>query len=106
MWSSSLSAVSLELRATQGDPAGERNVGVSRRRLRVPGLVWAQVRWLALVTLATILLVEIPYLLAYARSDRGVFFTGMLWSPHDFSQYAAAMREGAATAPWLIHDQR
>jgi 6-phospho-beta-glucosidase len=28
----------------------------------------------------------------------------MLWSPHDFSQYAAAMREGAAAASWLIHD--
>jgi len=56
------------------------------------------------VTLATLLLVEIPYLLAYSQEARGFAFTGMLWSPHDFSQYAAAMREGAATASWLIHD--
>jgi hypothetical protein len=61
-------------------------------------------KWLGVVTLATLLLIEVPYLLAYAQEARGFVFTGMLWSPHDFSQYAAAMREGAATTSWLIHD--
>jgi len=63
-----------------------------------------ETRWLGVVTLATLLLIEIPYLVAYLQEARAFIFTGMLWSSHDFSQYAAAMREGAATASWLIHD--
>jgi hypothetical protein len=64
----------------------------------------AEWRWLGLVTLVTLLLVEIPYLLAYSQESNGWLFTGMLWSAFDFAQYAAAMREGAASASWLIHD--
>jgi hypothetical protein len=56
-----------------------------------------------LVTVATLLVIEAPYLLAYWQTS-GYVFTGMIWSPHDLSQYAAAMREGAATSSWLIHD--
>jgi hypothetical protein len=64
----------------------------------------AEARWLAVVALATLLLVEIPYVLAYAQAARAFTFAGMIWSPQDFSQYAAAMREGASTSSWLIHD--
>ncbi len=63
-----------------------------------------EVRWLAVVTVLTMLFVELPYLdrLRAGHARDGV--RGMLWSPHDFAQYAAAMREGAASSSWLIHD--
>ncbi len=107
MWSSSLSAVSLAPRTTRGDPSGERNVGVSRRRLRIPELVGSEVRWLALVKLASLLLVETPYLLAYARANRG----GWLFHRHAlvvalFLVFAMMVRESTITAFWPIHDQR
>lgn len=67
-------------------------------------LVSAEWRWVILVTLASLLLIEIPYLFAYSQVFRGRAFVGMLWAPDDFAQYSAAMREGAASASWLIHD--
>jgi hypothetical protein len=65
----------------------------------------AERRWLAMVVVATVVLTEIPFLLAYGQEACGFAFTGMLWSPHDFAQYAAAMRDGAASSSWLIHDR-
>ena len=70
----------------------------------VPSDLRADWRWLAAATAAVMLLVEIPYLVAHAQIARGLVFVGMFWSPHDFAQYAAAMREGAASASWLVHD--
>lgn len=61
-------------------------------------------RWVVLVTLVALAAIEVPYLLAYAQAARGHIFVGMFWAPHDFAQYSAAMREGAASASWLIHD--
>ncbi|MGQ9677021.1 MAG: hypothetical protein ACUVX1_15275 [Chloroflexota bacterium] len=61
-------------------------------------------RWLAMVVAATLLAVEVPYLLTQVQAARGVVFTGMFWSPHDLAQFLAAMREGAAGSLWLIHD--
>ena len=71
---------------------------------RRAGLTREEVRWLAIVTVLTMLVVELPYLIAYAQVTRGIVFAGMLWSPHDFAQYAAAMREGAESSSWLMHD--
>jgi hypothetical protein len=67
-------------------------------------ITWPEWRWLGVVSLVILLLVEIPYRLAYAQETRGVVFTGMLWTPHDVLQYLAAMREGAASPSWLVHD--
>jgi hypothetical protein len=68
-------------------------------------ITWPEVRWLAVACFAILLLVEVPYLLAYTQERHGYVFIGLLWSPHDFAQYAAAMRDGAASASWLIHDR-
>lgn len=64
----------------------------------------APVRWLAGFVLATLGLVELPYLLAFAQSARGWVFAGMIWSPHDFAQYASAMRQGMHSDGWLVFD--
>jgi hypothetical protein len=56
---------------------------------------------LALVAAAAM---EVPYLLAYSQAAEGHVFVGMLWTPQDFAQYGAAMREGAASTSWLVHD--
>lgn len=65
-----------------------------------PGREWG---WLAALLLGVALLAALPYVLAYAQASHGLAFAGMFWSPHDFAQYGAAMREGAAGS-WLIHD--
>src|SRR5262249_46619524 len=64
----------------------------------------SQRRWLAAFIGITLALVEIPYLVALAQSANGWVFAGMIWSPHDYAQYASAMRQGAASNGWLIHD--
>jgi hypothetical protein len=51
-----------------------------------------------------LLLTAIPTLLAYTQRHDGLGFIGMLWTPPDAAQYFAAMREGAASSSWLIHD--
>lgn len=73
---------------------------VSRETASDGGAEW---RWAAAITIAILVLVEVPYLVAYAQAARGYVFVGMFWSPHDVAQYGAAMHEGAAGA-WLIHD--
>jgi hypothetical protein len=60
-------------------------------------------RWPLIVSLAIVLMVEIPHQIALAQAGRGTTFVGMFWSAHDVSQYLAAMREGAAGA-WLVKD--
>lgn len=65
----------------------------------------AEWRWLSLVSLAIVAIIEIPYLLAFSQADNGWVFGGMLWSPYDFAQYASAMRQGATSNGWLIYDQ-
>lgn len=60
-------------------------------------------RWPVVACLGLLLLVEIPHLLAAVLAPSGVRFLGQFWSPHDISQYLAAMREGQSGA-WLIHD--
>jgi len=66
---------------------------------------WQQeVPWLATFLVATLLVTEIPFSLAYGQAARGVVFRGLFWVPYDMPQYLAAMREGAASTSWLIHD--
>lgn len=77
------------------DPGGHIDAG----RVTKPEL-----RWLAAVVLVVQLLVGIPYWLAFGQAASGWVFTGMFWSPHDFTVYGAAMREGASSPSWLIHD--
>ncbi|MFN8524725.1 MAG: hypothetical protein U0821_16635 [Chloroflexota bacterium] len=58
----------------------------------------------AAIALFAVALVEIPYAIAYAQAANGAVFVGMLWVPTDMAQYIGAMREGAASTSWLIHD--
>ncbi len=61
-------------------------------------------RWVALAAVGLCLVVELPFVVAYSQAVNGRYFTGMFWAPHDFAQFSAAMREGAAGASWLVHD--
>ncbi|MFN0072950.1 MAG: hypothetical protein ACKVVP_15810 [Chloroflexota bacterium] len=70
-------------------------------RMRLTG----RVGWLARFILITVVLVEIPYIIAFSQIGQGWVFAGMIWSPHDFAQYASAMRQGAASSDWLIYDR-
>jgi hypothetical protein len=56
------------------------------------------------VAAAVALLCGLPYLLAAAFGPPGLERLGTFWFGKDFSQYAAAMREGARQSGWLIHD--
>jgi hypothetical protein len=46
----------------------------------------------------------LPYLLAALYGPADLERIGTFWFMRDFSQYQAAMREGAASTSWLIHD--
>jgi hypothetical protein len=64
----------------------------------------ATATWLIGFTVATLALCGLPYLLARAFGPPDLEFIGTFWFNHDFSQYEAAMREGARSTSWLIHD--
>src|SRR5436853_1304575 len=61
--------------------------------------------WPLLVLLATLLLAEVPHLLAQAEGRQGAISGGLPWVARDVSQYVAAMRESAASPSWAIQDQ-
>jgi hypothetical protein len=62
------------------------------------------VRWLCCVAATMVALCGLPYLLAALFGPPELARMGTFWFDRDFSQYAAAMREGARQSSWLIHD--
>jgi len=62
---------------------------------------WWWVGWAA----AGLALAEGPLLLGACCGPAGLTGLGTFWFVNDFSQYEAAMRQGASGASWLIHDQ-
>ena len=52
-----------------------------------------------------LLLCALPYVVAAAFGPPDLARMGTFWFVRDFSQYQAAMREGASSAGWLIHDR-
>ncbi|MCA1643947.1 MAG: hypothetical protein LC797_00275 [Chloroflexi bacterium] len=62
------------------------------------------VRWLGGVGLALVALCGLPYALSALFGPHDLLRMGTFWFSHDFSQYQAAMREGARQSGWLIHD--
>src|SRR5690242_20235707 len=68
------------------------------------GLSWPRgSQWSIVAALTITALVSLPQLLVGLLTPPDAHFQGQIWSPHDLSQYLAAMREGASGA-WLIHD--
>lgn len=60
--------------------------------------------WLVGAAAVLILLCGLPYVLAVLFGPKDLERIGTFWFMRDFSQYQAAMREGASQAGWLIHD--
>ena len=60
--------------------------------------------WLIGIAAAVAILCGLPYVLAAALGPPDLDRLGTFWFGKDFSQYAAAMREGARQSGWLIHD--
>jgi hypothetical protein len=61
-------------------------------------------RWLGMMAAAIVLLCGLPYALAALFGPAELQRLGTFWFARDFSQYEAAMREGARQSGWLIHD--
>ena len=61
--------------------------------------------WLGGACVALLVLCGLPYLVAAAFGPPELARLGTFWFVRDFSQYQAAMREGASSASWLIHDR-
>jgi hypothetical protein len=61
--------------------------------------------WLGGACAVLLLLCALPYLVAAAFGPSEMARLGTFWFVRDFSQYQAAMREGAGSAGWLIHDR-
>jgi hypothetical protein len=60
--------------------------------------------WLVGAAIALVVLCGLPYLLSAWFGPAELERLGTFWFMRDFSQYQAAMREGAGQAGWLIHD--
>jgi hypothetical protein len=58
-------------------------------------------RWLAVVTLALMLVSSLPYLIAWAAAPEGAHFTGLIFNPQDGNSYIAKMRQGLAGS-WVF----
>src|SRR4030088_22684 len=65
---------------------------------------WPDAHWLCGVAGALIVLCGLPYVLSALFGLPDLVRMGTFWFSHDFSQYQAAMREGASQTGWLIHD--
>src|SRR5207248_11130887 len=62
------------------------------------------VPWLLGATAILCALCGLPYLVSAIFGPPDLQRVGTFWFVRDFSQYAAAMREGARQSGWLIHD--
>jgi hypothetical protein len=60
--------------------------------------------WLVGAALALVVFCGLPYLLSALWGPAELERIGTFWFMRDFSQYEAAMREGASQTGWLIHD--
>ena len=60
--------------------------------------------WICGAVVVLVALCGLPYLLAALFGPPDLERIGTFWFMRDFSQYQAAMREGASHASWLIHD--
>ena len=60
--------------------------------------------WLVGAAAVVLVLCGLPYLLSALFGPADLERIGTFWFMRDFSQYEAAMREGASQSGWLIHD--
>lgn len=65
----------------------------------------AGTRWWIGWAVAALTIAELPILLSYCCGPAGLTGVGTFWFVNDFAQYEAAMRQGAASASWLVYDQ-
>ncbi|HEY3063945.1 MAG TPA: hypothetical protein VGL99_33660 [Chloroflexota bacterium] len=61
--------------------------------------------WLAATAGVLLVLCGLPYVVSAWFGPSDLQRTGTFWFVRDFSQYQAAMREGASQSGWLIHDR-
>jgi len=61
-------------------------------------------RWLCAAAAALIVLCGLPYIVSAIAGPPDLQPIGTFWFSGDYSQYQAAMREGAGETGWLIHD--
>src|SRR5438132_7214572 len=60
--------------------------------------------WLVGAAVVVLGLCGLPYLVSALFGPSDLERIGTFWFMRDFSQYEAAMREGASQSGWLIHD--
>src|SRR5215469_6855930 len=60
--------------------------------------------WLLGAAAVLVALCGVPYVLSALLGPVDLERIGTFWFMRDFSQYEAAMREGASQSGWLIHD--
>jgi hypothetical protein len=67
-------------------------------------LLGADTGWMLIAAIALVVLCGLPYALSALFGPTDLERIGTFWFMRDFSQYEAAMREGASSTGWLIHD--
>jgi hypothetical protein len=72
-----------------------------RTRLQISRGEW---QWLAIAVCLIVLMTQIPPSIQRVVGMADRVHVGTYWYPLDFSQYLAAMNEGATSPSWLIYD--
>jgi hypothetical protein len=70
-----------------------------------PATRHTEVAWLGGACVVLLLLCGLPYVVAAMFGPPDLARLGTFWFVRDFSQYQAAMHEGASSTSWLIHDR-
>lgn len=88
-----------------GIPLSPGEAVSARAHSRTEARTWKDERaWLCGATAVLVALCGLPYLLSALFGPSDLERIGTFWFMRDFSQYEAAMREGASQSGWLIHD--
>jgi hypothetical protein len=69
-----------------------------------PSQAQDDIRFLCGLAVALVALCGLPYAISALFGPPDLLRMGTFWFSRDFSQYQAAMREGARQSGWLIHD--
>lgn len=94
--------------AAPARPASVGLISAAADRVEQPaerGALRADAPWLIGIGIALVILCGLPYVLAIVAGPSGLDRIGTLWFARDFSQYQAAMRQGAHQTGWLLIDQ-
>ena len=85
-------------------PVGREPLAPRNQAAALPPILAAELKWLGTSVIILLLLTQIPATVERILGPSDRIHLGTYLYVQDFSQYLPAMRDGAATPTWLVHD--